>query len=339
MSLPPLLAEVGERAQTIWPRLQPLLQERLASASVPVVFGAPPGTCQVLICGSAQVTQEMIEARPALTSLVIPHAGVGANIAKSLKAAGRLDIHVYNAHHNGKATGEMALALLMALSRKVIPADRQLRKTDWTYRKEVVSGRSGARLLYNGVALVLGYGAVGQHVARVLAAMGMKVMATRRGAEEVSDDNGVQVYPTRQLQELLPRCTALVSCLPLTDATRGLLGSAELALLQADCCVVNVGRAEVIDEDAIWVALTSEEKRVSFGADVWWSEPKESDPAPSPSRHDFGSLDNVVMTPHLAGGLGLAGMEEDRADTVGTILAAIALEDETLKPLDLSLGY
>lgn len=189
--------------------------------------------------------------------------------------------------------------------------------------------------------MVLGYGAVGQHVARVLGAMGMGVLATRRGAEDVSTDNGVQIFPADRLRELLPRCTALVVSLPLTDATRGLLGAQELSLLQPDCCIVNVGRAEIIDQDALWAALTAPDSRLSYGADVWWTEPKDAEAASNtaPARHDFGSLDNVVLTPHFAGGIGLGGIEEERADRVCAVLAAIAMGDDSLTPVDLSLGY
>ena len=68
----------------------------------------------------------------------------------ALTEAGRRDVRVYNVHHNAGATAELACALIFSLARRIVPCDRALRHGNWAYRAEVTSGRSGARLLYNG---------------------------------------------------------------------------------------------------------------------------------------------------------------------------------------------
>jgi len=332
--------EVYERVLTLWPELLPFVQERAKRQALPLTFGASAGQAQIVVTTAPSISKEFLDARPKVTTIIVPAAGVGPNIKEALEATGRSDsIKVYNSHHNAKATGEMGLSLLFALSRRVFPADKRMRTNDWTYRSKIKTGQAGATLIYNGTALVLGYGNVGQHVARVLAATGMTVMTTRSSATEVSQDGAVQIFPAEQLAELLPRCTALVITLPLTSATRGMLGAKELALLRKECSIVNIGRAEVIDEDALWAELTSPEKQLGYAADVWWAEPKADAQSTAPSRHDFAGLDNVIMTPHIADGLGLAGMEEARADAVSKVLASVCAGDGSVRPVNPSAGY
>lgn len=131
--------EVLDASLKLWPCLLPLLQERLAGreGAAPVVLGAAPGEARVLVTPGKAVTREVLESRPRVTCVVVPHAGIGPNVAEALAAAGRGDIRIYNSHHNGKSTGELALALLLALSRRVVPADALLRRNDWSYKDDV----------------------------------------------------------------------------------------------------------------------------------------------------------------------------------------------------------
>ena len=71
----------------------------------------------------------MAEHRP--KRLVIPHAGIPPGVQAALEEAGCGDVPVYNLHHNNRATGELGLALLLALSRKTMVADRLCRRGDW----------------------------------------------------------------------------------------------------------------------------------------------------------------------------------------------------------------
>ena len=83
-----------------------------------------------------------------------------------------------------KATGELGLALLLALSRRAVAADRACRAGDWGFRERSRTREGGCRLVYNSSVLVVGHGAVGRHVSRALRAMGSRVMATRRTLAE-----------------------------------------------------------------------------------------------------------------------------------------------------------
>ena len=128
---------------------------------------------------------------------------------------------------------------------------------------------------------------------------------------------------------------------PLTADTQGLLDTTMLARCRDGCNVVNIGRAEIVDEHAMWCEVSS--GRLGFAADVWWHEPVPGAAAPRQpepfygSEYPFHELDNVVVTPHYGGAIGLDGIEEERADAV--VQTAHAALFEGLRPVDLSLGY
>nr|BBH85346.1 hypothetical protein KTC_00970 [Thermosporothrix sp. COM3] len=98
--------------------------------------------------------------------------------------------------------------------------------------------------------LILDYGAIGQHVARLCRDLGMHVMAVRRQipAAALAESAEQGIYPASQLRQLLPSADALVLCVPATVDTIGMIGSAELALLPRHAVLVNVSRGVVVDE-------------------------------------------------------------------------------------------
>ena len=109
--------------------------------------------------------------------------------------------------------------------------------------------------------------------------------------------------------------------------------------LRDGAAVVNIGRPEIVDEDAVWAEVAA--GRLGFAADVWWNESTMSGYVPTEgfygSRHPFHTRDNVVMTPHFGGGVGLAGIEDERADAVfSTVIEVLAGHR---RPCDLELGY
>ena len=105
------------------------------------------------------------------------------------------------------------------------------------------------------------------------------------------------------------RADYLAVTLSLNDQTRGLLGARELALMKPTARLVNVARAEIVDEDALYHALAAG-RLAGAALDVWYRYPKE--PGPTwPGRRPFHELDNVLMTPHVSGWT--EGMLEARA--------------------------
>ena len=114
------------------------------------------------------------------------------------------------------------------------------------------------------------------------------------------------------LDEVLRRADYLAITLSLTEATRGSLGERELRLMKPTAVLINVARAEIVDEEALYRALA--ERRIAGAAlDVWYRYPTSAGPT-LPGHQAFHELPNVLMTPHVSGWT--EGMLEARATVI-----------------------
>ena len=138
---------------------------------------------------------------------------------------------------------------------------------------------------------VVGAGAIGGEIVRRAAAFGMDVIAVRRTPGAV--EGAREVVTAGRLRQALPQCDFVVLVVPVTDATRGMIGAAELHAMKRTAFLVNIARGSVVDEAALITALR---QGVIAGAalDVFDEEPL---PADSP----LWALPNVILTPHVAG--------------------------------------
>ncbi|NDJ75126.1 MAG: hydroxyacid dehydrogenase [Chloroflexi bacterium] len=292
-----------------------------------------PAVYHVLVAG--RPPREMLIASPNLRALTIPFAGLPATTRELLRDFPH--VAVYNLHHNAAPTAEMALGLLLAAAKRIVPSDRDFRRHDWTPRYQPYP----SMLLAGKRVLVLGYGAVGQRVGAACRVLGMTVTGIRRRISAPQDDGtGVTVYPPDTLHDLLPQTDVLVICLPGTDATTGLIGAVELALLPPGAILVNVGRAAVVEQGALYAALR-DGHLFAAGLDVWYTYPTDeaSRTYTPPADYPFHELDNVVLSPHRAGG----GMNDDiealRMAALADLLNRLAHGDDVPQRVDLDAGY
>ena len=289
---------------------------------------ADAGDVAVLVAG--RPSREHLEACSGLRAVVIPWAGVGAPTLELLQDFPGVALH--NLHHNAGPTAEHALALLLTAAKRVVPNDRRMRAHDWTDR-----GRDQRAVYLAGHrAVVLGMGAIGTRAAVLLRGIGMEVVGVRSRAAPGEWRDGFPVIGAYELHAVLAGARALIVCVPLTDATRGIVGADELALLGADGVVVNVARGPVIDERALFEALRD---GVIHGAglDVWYRYPHADDETSPPSEHPFEALDNVVMTPHRAGST--EATESLRMSALATTLHAFAKGVPAPHRVDPTRGY
>jgi phosphoglycerate dehydrogenase-like enzyme len=220
---------------------------------------------------------------PALS--VIGRGGVGLDTI-DLEAARAAGVSVV--HEPAYATDEVAdqaAALILACTRAVVAADRTIRTEGWITNTGV-----GRVLDLRASTLgVVGTGRIGRAlVDRMLSFFGEFVVF-----DPEQQEAPVGTRHAGDLESLL-RVSDVVSIhTPLTPETRGLIGAAELALLPPGAVVVNVSRGGIVDESALGDALRSGQLS-SAGLDVFEVEPL---PADSPLR----GLDNLVLTPHIAG--------------------------------------
>ena len=292
-----------------------------------------PADFDVLVTG--RPSQEHLAASPNLRLLIIPFAGMPEATRAAL--AGFPQIAVHNLHHNAAQTAEMALALLLAAARLLVPRDQALRRGDWTARH----GQFPVTILHGKTVLILGYGAIGQHVARVCQALGMQVLAVRRRpTAPAPPDIDAAVFGHEALPSLLPQADVLMITLPLTNATRGLVGAGELALLPAGALLVNVGRGPVVDEAVLYQALVSGQLGAA-GLDVWYNYPEDEAARTHtlPSAYPFHELDNVVLSPHCGGGLGSPYTESARVQHLAELLNAAQQGQAAPNRVDLTQGY
>ena len=250
------------------------------------------GGYQILVAGRPR--REHLTASPNLHTLIIPWAGLPEKTRELMLSFPHIAVH--NLHHNAVAAAEMAVTLMLAAAKFIVPIDRTFRAHDWTPRYQP----NPAVLLEGKTALILGYGAIGQRVAHLCRALGMRVMAIRRRVTAPSHD---VIYPPDALHDLLPQANVLIICLPHTPETIGMIGESELALLPPGAILVNVGRGPIVDEAALYHALRDGTLH-SAGLDVWYNYPTDEAARShtAPSTYPFHELDNVVMSPHRAGG-------------------------------------
>jgi len=258
----------------------------------------------IVVRSGTQLSAELIDRADRLK--VIGRAGVGLDNV-DVDAATRRGIVVANSPDaTVVSAAEHTLGLLLALSRNIPQAHAALKEGRW--ERSPYAGHE----LADKVLGVLGFGRIGQQVARAARAFGMRVVAhdpfvsperfRELGAERAESPD-----------EVLAAADFLTLHLPLTDETRGTIGREAIAQMKDGVRIVNAARGELVDEEALVEALRSG-KVAAAALDVFSEEPYSG---------PLLELDNVVVTPHLA-----ASTEEaqDRAAVIVAQQVAAALE-------------
>jgi phosphoglycerate dehydrogenase-like enzyme len=143
---------------------------------------------------------------------------------------------------------------------------------------------------------IIGFGRIGRAIAERARAFGMRIATLDRSLSDFAALVDERI-PTGQLDRLLAVSDYVVLACPLTESTRGLINAAELAAMRPSAVLINVSRAEIADEAALYDALA---KQRIGGAilDVWYHYPAGAEDSPQPSAFPFIDLPNVVATPH-----------------------------------------
>ncbi|MEV1077707.1 2-hydroxyacid dehydrogenase [Streptomyces sp. NPDC050211] len=259
---------------------------------------------EVLVTQMAPVTERVLDASPSLRLVVVCRGGP---VNVNLEAAKSRDVRVcFSPGRNAAATAEFTVGLMLAALRRIPQAhDLLARQGSWQGATYYTYEHSGLELEDLPVGLV-GYGAVGSRVARVLCAFGARVMVYDPYVH--GEIHGLRLS---SLDELLTRSQVITLHARLTPETRGLIGARELALLPPGAVVVNAARGPLLDEDALCDALES--GRLSAAA----LDTYEREPLPAGSRL-LGLAERVVLTPHL-GGASRATAEKAAAIAAGEV--------------------
>ncbi len=299
-------------AGTFSATLEPSVRARLRTPC-DVILGDEVGIISRLSEVDVLVTlgfnHAMAAAAKKLKLVQVPGAGLDRIDRSAVPATTALA----NAYGHEVGIAEYVIGAMLAMTRSFWRIDASLRRGSWESQWAVGSSAPPPWPELAGKTLgILGYGRIGQALARRARAFDMDIRAIRRDVASSQDDGLVLLGGPEALDVVLRRADYLAVTLSLNDQTRGLLRERELALMKPTAVLVNVARAEIVDEDALYRALL--ERRIAGAAlDVWYRYPKEPRPT-FPARRPFHELPNVLMTPHVSGWT--EGMLEARAKLI-----------------------
>ena len=266
----------------------------------------------ICIAHHAPLTKKVMEQCPDLKLFVVCRGGpVNVNVPAATEHGITI---AYTPARNAAATAEHTIAMILSALRNIPATDAAIRSGEWagdyTYQ-------TAGFELETATAGLIGYGAIGRIVARILRAFGAKVLVydpfakidPSEGVEQVSD-----------LNSLLDRAQVVSLHARETKESKGILGREQIARLQKGSVVVNCARGSLMDYDALADALKSGHL-FAAAADVF---PQEPLPADSPLLQ----FPNFIMTPHIAGGTKQAA---EKAATIAAEELKLFLEGKPLR--------
>jgi phosphoglycerate dehydrogenase-like enzyme len=220
----------------------------------------------------------------------------------------------------GPACAEHALALMLAAARMI---HKHARAKEWV---EPGFGSPERRLAGTRVVIV-GTGGIGRALVPMLTPLGVTIVGVNRSGANL--EGAERTVTSAQLLDVLPEAAFVVIAAALTRETRGLFGREALGAMKADAWLVNVARGGLVDTDALVEALASGAIG-GAGLDV-------TDPEPLPTGHPLWTMENAIITPHVANTWDMA-LPELRA-MVRRNVAHFAADEPLEGPVDPALGY
>lgn len=273
------VGESAQRGEMTW--RAPQVPQDVCERTTAVIGNLPPDAC-----GPAVL--------PRLEWLQTWSAGVDRYLAPGVLAP---QVTVTNASGAyGQAVSEHMFAMLWALAKNLPQYARNQTGNDW---HDGGSALSPADM----IILVIGTGDIGSHFAALCKAVGATTIGVRRDPSRpaVPSEAIDHMVGFDQLDDVLPQADAVALCVPSSPSTYHLIDARRLALMKTSAILLNAGRGDAIDTDALLEALKTNRIRAA-GLDV-------TDPEPLPATHPLWSQPNALITPHVAGGNHLPATE------------------------------
>ena len=230
---------------------------------------------------------------PNLKLLHAPNAGLDSIEFDALPEA----VRVCNAFGHDLGIGEYVLSAMLKSVLDLDRMDRAFREGDWSDAPRMGAAPRGE--LSGQTVLCVGYGSIGQGVAVRAKAFGMKVDAVTRTPRDFKPAPD-RIADFSRLGDLAADADFLLVACPLLPETEGLIGADVLARMKPTATVINVARGAIVDQKALYEALTA--KRLGGAVlDTWYHYPTGEDDRVRPADYPFWELENVTMTPHNSG--------------------------------------
>lgn len=302
------LAEAAPQASFTYVEPQKLTEAQIAAADI--ILGNPP--------------MPLLQKAKKLRLLQLNSAGSDAFVAPGVLPQNDPPVLLANATGSyGFGISEYMIAVLFALCKR-LPGYRDLQnRASWQSLGEVkqVAGTT---------ALILGLGDIGSEFALRLHALGCHVIGVRRkGADK--PDFVDELRHNEDIDTLLPRADIVAMCLPNTPATQGLMNRTRIGMMKQDAMLINVGRGNAVDADALCDALDA--------GRLWGAALDVTDPEPLPAESRLWRTERLLLTPHVSGGYSLPETHNRIVKTAAGNLRAF-LNGEPLKNLvDFETGY
>lgn len=266
-------------------------------------------TAQAWIIGAAPVTRQLLARHPQLRVLARRGVGFDTVDVQAVRTLGRLLTNTPGG--NEPAVADHAIALMLAVGKRVVEAHARMRSGDW----RIAIGTE----LYRKTVGLVGLGRIGRHVAKRLAGFEARVLAF----DPYLDADAAQAAGVIRcsLEEVLTQSDYLSLHAPLTEQTRHIVSEGALKLMKRDAILVNTARGELVDEQALLAALR-ENRLAGAGLDVFACE---QEPHMRDGADQLLALPNVVATPHAAASSreSLRRANEAAADCVAAALEGL----------------
>jgi D-3-phosphoglycerate dehydrogenase len=234
--------------------------------------------------GGIKVTKEFIESASSLVAIGVH--GIGCDHV-DLDTARKLGKVVLNTPYAlSDSVAEMVIALLFAISRRVVSADKAVRAGEWNRKYSDLRGIE----IMGKVVGIIGLGRIGVATARRLKSFGVKqIYFSRTRKIDIEDELDIKYV---SLNKLIQQSDIIILSLPYRQDTHHLINAERIEAMKNGVYIVNTARGKIIDQDALVNALETG-KVAAAGLDVFENEPLDP-------NNVLATLDNVVLTPHLA---------------------------------------
>lgn len=241
------------------------------------------------------ITEPILRQANKLRLIQIPWTGLDTFNFDSVQ---NCSVPICNTHSNADAVAEFGMALIFDLLKKLSYHDRKMRSGNWNRDQKPLSLKS--RMLSNQKICILGFGHIGKKLAAMLNRFGCEIDTV--STHTVADFPYHRSFSADEMIPAINSADIVVSTLPLTYQTENMIDEAFINSMAAGALLVNLSRARIIDEAAVYNGLLSG-KLGGFASDVWWKTPArgESESWPSAMGNDFSVFENVVFSPHRAG--------------------------------------